>query len=870
MADKRDRRQERVVNSVAVYYLIYTAVFAVFAALVFFPFWSQDKSFVFRTDGMVQHYTALRYYGTWLRKIASGLVQTHRLTIPLWDSSIGYGADVLTTLSYYVIGDPLALTSAFVPESYTELLYDGLVLLRFYLAGAAFSAYCLSRGKGRAASLAGAVTYTFCTYAVYAGVKHPFFLNPMIYFPLLLIGAERVLKKKKPGLFVFMVFISALSNFYFFYMIVLGTIIYLIFRYFSLDGKRTLRGFLSMILHFLLYGVIGTLMSMALFLPTVLLFKGTLRSEAVSPLMLLYPASYYKGFLIGFLSVQTGTDMYWTLLGYTWPVVPALITLFVRNRKKDMRQREGRVLGAAFITLTIMLMLPVFGRIFNGFAYVSNRWVWIYSALIAFILADSWDHMAEFLRRRNVYSGAFVLGIFILMGTQLGLNSFFQYDSHFGDRISLYLENGTATERMDKEQLPILSDLAAESGAENFWRYEKSTYEVENETLLSGQRGLQYYWSLAAASPSVFQLDLQLNPMCTYNYMGLGGRTFLDELAGVRYYCAAPGGSAPFGYKKLMDASEKTGGYRIYENKYALPMGYTYSGYVSQSRWKALDPLKRAQTMMQAAVLSDEDAKSFKDQKAQLKETEPKADSIEVPCSVSSDKGGKKKGANTYQCRENRYAIRVDFQGKEKCETYLLIKGLKAETKEEAPIIRIKVRGKKTVKTYLVQAQSRSYYGQDDILVNLGYYEKAQDRARIRFNAAGSYSFDKIQVLCQPVNSYEGYVKALSNDTMDAKEGVNEISGSIHLDRGRLLCLAIPYVDGWKAQVDGKPARLIQTNDMFTSLYLPSGDHEVKLTYFTPGLKAGIIVSAGGWAAFLALLVLAYQKRHRTKDLEVI
>ena len=53
----------------------------------------------------------------------------------MWDMHIGYGSDNLTTLHYYVIGDPLTLLSVFVPEKDTEILYELLIFLRIYLAG---------------------------------------------------------------------------------------------------------------------------------------------------------------------------------------------------------------------------------------------------------------------------------------------------------------------------------------------------------------------------------------------------------------------------------------------------------------------------------------------------------------------------------------------------------------------------------------------------------------------------------------------------------------------------------------------------------------------------------------------------------------
>mgnify|MGYP002225045529 CR=1 FL=1 len=50
----------------------------------------------------------------------------HKLELPMWDMNIGYGSDILTTLHYYVIGDPLTLLSVFVPADKTEVLYEVL------------------------------------------------------------------------------------------------------------------------------------------------------------------------------------------------------------------------------------------------------------------------------------------------------------------------------------------------------------------------------------------------------------------------------------------------------------------------------------------------------------------------------------------------------------------------------------------------------------------------------------------------------------------------------------------------------------------------------------------------------------------------
>ena len=57
-------------------------------------------------DGTDQLYPALYYYGDWLKGLFSNLIHG---TLPTWSWDIGLGSDVITTLGYYVVGDPFAL-----------------------------------------------------------------------------------------------------------------------------------------------------------------------------------------------------------------------------------------------------------------------------------------------------------------------------------------------------------------------------------------------------------------------------------------------------------------------------------------------------------------------------------------------------------------------------------------------------------------------------------------------------------------------------------------------------------------------------------------------------------------------------------------
>lgn len=156
------------------------------------------STFIWSVDGISQHYNALAYYGEYLRDILWNLFEKHSIIIPTYDFSIGYGADVLNTLHYYVIGDPLNLLAVFVPKEHTEILFHVLVILRIYLAGITFSVFARSRGNRSSAVLAGVPIYLFRnTCCIF--LQTSIFLNPLIYFPLILLGVDRIYRKKDRG-----------------------------------------------------------------------------------------------------------------------------------------------------------------------------------------------------------------------------------------------------------------------------------------------------------------------------------------------------------------------------------------------------------------------------------------------------------------------------------------------------------------------------------------------------------------------------------------------------------------------------------------------------------------------------------------------
>ena len=149
------------------FYLLYTLIFGLFAIVFFSPFTVAGKSLIWKYDGLSQHFNAFVYLGDWVREILHNLFVEHQLIVPMWEFGIGYGADVFSTLQYYVLGDPIALLSVITPAAHAEVMYGFAIVLRLYLAGLVFCAFCRKMNCGRAASLCGASYHPVCYIPVF-------------------------------------------------------------------------------------------------------------------------------------------------------------------------------------------------------------------------------------------------------------------------------------------------------------------------------------------------------------------------------------------------------------------------------------------------------------------------------------------------------------------------------------------------------------------------------------------------------------------------------------------------------------------------------------------------------------------------------
>lgn len=409
--------QERIVSKNNISFVgFYTVIFVLVSFLCFSFYFILGKTFFTTTDGKVQHILALCYYGEYLRSIFNVFFTQGKIVIPQWDFNLGLGSDIIQTLHYYVIGDPFSFFSVFFSTENMHILYAVNIFLRLYFTGLSFFAFCKYHNFKSYASLYGAFIYVFCGFSFFCAPRHPYFINPMIWLPLLLIGIDKILEKKKILFFSFFTFVACSSNFYFFYMLTIIVFIYALVRFFFYFPKTEYKNIWKYVILTMLGYIIGICMAAFLLFPNIEGFLLCGRAEEENSLTFLYRANYYIKMILSFTAPSTFGS--YSTFGYASTALPLTIYLFTQ---KDKISRQIKI----FLLIEIIFFLfPFFGSSFNGFSYSSNRWGFAFSfavaAGIAYVLPNAERCSWKNIRMIMISCGAFCLAVFIL--------SFFSHD----------------------------------------------------------------------------------------------------------------------------------------------------------------------------------------------------------------------------------------------------------------------------------------------------------------------------------------------------------------------------------------------------------------------------------------------------------
>ena len=727
-----------------------------------------------------------------------------------WSWTTDLGANFIGSYGYYLLGSPFFWVTIPFPNWMIPYLMGPLLILKF--ACAALTAYFYLRRFTRTPQAArlGGLLYAFSGFSVY-NIFFNQFHESIVFFPLLLLALELLITENRRFGFAFAVAICALVNYFFFFGMVVFTVIYFFVRLFSGAVKVRFSRFLAIGFE----AVLGVCLAMCLLLPSCL---AVIDNSRVSNILLGWNAIMYGKEQIYGNILQCfffppdiparpvffpGAEVKWSSLG-GWLPLFSMVGVFVwfANRKRHWLKR---VIGICIF----MSLVPILNSAFYAFntAYYAR---WFYMPILMMCLATVSLTEDSSVDWSSGYR--WVLGITIAVTLVIGF--FPQKNSEDKLIFGLYSQSsdgmyvfrfwttcaialiglillGILLKQLKRDRAGFMRGatlcvciLSAVYGNVFIASGRSHSYDVKEimiDQLIEGEVDLgetdgfrvdvydgvdntSMYLDLPGIN--AFHSVVPASIMRFYEYVGVErsvasrpevSQAALRPLLSVKYLLNRKNGDSFLDEdgNTLMPDYEyvKTeNGYYIYENNNYIPYGFSYDRYMRYDFCDAYSASHRAALMLKAILLTDEQIAKYGDLLEDIEQA-----SVE--------------------------------------ETYENGSGILALTDEAM----------------------------------------AADAAALRETAADSFEIDN-----------------------------TGFTATVTRDKANLVFFSVPYDKGWSASVNGVKAEIEQVNEGFMAVKVESGVSTIRFEYQTPGLVTGLTVTGGACAVMVVyILLFGLFKKHR-------
>ena len=869
--------RKRTIGWLGHYTLVYVLGMAALCALLAYC----KKTLMWIPDGISQPYTMLGYVGQMARDVL------HGKGVPMLSFSLGQGLDVMTTCSFYGYTDPLLLLGVFFQGRSLETGYMLIAMLRGYLGGAFMGVYLGKVGVRHDWTRASAaLIYAFSGYFIHMLGFHVHFLNGAMFLPLMLLGVERILNRDGWLMYVFVTALMLIVNFYFAYMNTIAAIVYILIR---LAARLRAQGVHACARDgFVLLGgyLLAVALSAVVFLPIVRVYLINSRYGVAAGYMgsmLHYGKKYYIDLVTDAFAPWRNPGLT-TLLNLSPLAFVGIVAAVVAPRRASRQALAGLVLCG------IVLCVPWLGNLMNGGAYVSNRWCYIAVAVVAICAALGLDGLFKRRRLAHVWTAlaallfAAALAVYYVRTRQkwmlmapcllgaLGILLLLYHGARvkaltpqrmraaftlllavncLAYTVIAYAPFGYhyADEAVDQDAYTAVSSAAVAQliDDDGVYRVDQNRYD-DAHALLLDYHGTSFYWSLVDSELSDYYRQLYL-PMQTnsYHLFGLGGGATVNAVAAVKYKVQQEGAKwvMPDGFEAAQTVSLPDGTQaQVYENTVPLPLGYAYDEVMSTDAYLALPVEDRLQVLTACAICDADALPSINFESAAVDldyEITATEDVTLADHWIGAKDGGR---------------MRIAFNAPEDCEVYILFDNMRVDLES-------------TVSTepagFLVETEAGRAEANVPNRRNNFYFPKlgsalcighgGEQSCEVIFERDMNYWYDEIRMFAIPLDGYRQSVEARRREGMtDVALGKDALSGRIEVSGDRVLQIAVPYSDGWRAWVDGEEQDVFRCGGMYMGIAIGAGAHEIEMRYVTPGLKAGAMISA---AAALLTVVLA-------------
>ena len=737
----------------------------------------------------------------------------------MYQSSSGLGGGCFGSLTYYV-GSPLSWIVCLFSERNLPVAIWLITLLKIGFCGLSFSLF-LKYGNLKINRLSAlvlfSVSYSLMSYNI-VNTLNLMFLDGVIMLPVVILGIDRILEGKNGRLLYFAVFLSIVFNYYTSFMIILFSCVWFIYR--SFEKKIDFSDFIKKTIICLINGVLGVLSASFIVFPVLVDFSRGRSNEIINTgygMVLRNVISVVRGVLPFEYNGLLNEDSPYIYIG---TIMLLLSVLFLTSKKINIRKKISS-------TITVLLFFLCF--VFTKFdsvwtaMKVANGYPARYSFCFSFFtlylatcfLNVYWD---EIVKRKYVIPLLFMVNCIEMFFNARYLLT--KLNENIGP-YSLAQEYDQIYNIADMSKAVIDLDVTGVRRTFKFWDY------TQLDGMMYGLSSLDYY-------SSSYNYNLHKMMGCLgieqhLNHMTDNGMTpFVKDLLGfdhsILYYADAPGNNDIYlGYADVCS---------VYRDENALPIAFM-----------ALNiPLN-------TEPLSANDP--FNNQNIIAAELSGKGDIFnEIEYEILSEQ---------YNENDNTYTRTVRMVLDESSAVWLYVEPeyidfSKVNASDRRLLFPVVCYNDEIISEYQSALSSYCVYlgsGDGEIILTFKSYTEV---GNIHFA-----TYDE--------NSEKNLISTLKiQSAYNYTEKSNEISFDVNAGDGGDLLISLPYEKGYKIYVDDKRSDYNGYRDAFILMALNSGEHNIRITYFTPGLKLGLIISL---VAFVVSIFYMTGKNNNKNDKEI-
>ncbi len=796
-----------------------------------------------------------------------------------WD--VGLGQNFQSLLLYYM-ASPLNLLVVFCTRRGIIGFMSLLIAFKISLSAAAFG-YYLSRRRDK-------ITNNFLITALSLGYAlnnymTSYYWNIMwqdciMVLPLIILGYERLMRKKDPRLYALALFYSMFCNYYISFIIC----IFLVLWFLAHEHKGGLKGFLNDLLRFAAISVMAAGMAALSLIVAFLAIMTTASAGAEIPKWQWYQSFWELLQRILFLTrtmKMNSFDGDANLYCGTLPIL--MLAIYILSTGVNLREKIGRVCMLAIFIISMNNELLNF--IWHGFHNqygIPNRFSFLYIFLLLVICYEAVVNV-------NVTHYLSIVGG-VLLTTALMMMLFVKTDlSVWVDpkraiiissilvavyaMFILFRRLNTITARMSTVFISIvmmleillnagtcyLCDGVADGGY--YMQYTKEMQKVVGKIDdTAAAKGLKFYRQDIVdpimldentldniKGVGTFCTTVRGDMVKTMSYLGfytganeylyLGTSPATNDMLGVRYMYVREDDYFPMknDYTKVLSSDTVT----VYENESALPLAYGVDRSVSNWEYENHNSADVINDFVGRAAYTGDI----------YKPASPLLGVEGVNCSASwseespnviSYSGGTGDTISLIVCfsvpQTGRYFTNIRANSIESIDYYL---------NDE----------KKAGGRYQTQLMDLGELLMGDMV-----------RLDIKFNdgysPAGTVSMftsivDKMELGKMRTNLQKNALEI--TELEDAY-----VKGNITLEQNQLVFTSIPYDEGWKVYVDGKKVDTYKIGGAFLAFDAEEGGHTVEMKFVPRGMLLGIIISCIFWLLYIYLW-RDYTKKERQR-----